>query len=190
MSSTLRGAGSTVGWMLDSAVLGTVVGLIVSAELLTHPFPPSFEDLVQYRWRVVELAAPYVGLGTVMGLSQGALLSLAVASRRFFPPDIAPALFSVVGLITGTATVGVWLALWADWVGGCLYSPDMADFTWLAMVLTYAVGSMLLVPLFGVMRCAALANGGRGWALAVSCSAAVVLVAVLWREGFQILWPG
>lgn len=176
--------------MLDGAVLGTVVGLIVSAELLMHPFPPSFEELVQFRWRVAELVAPYVGLGMVMGLSQGALLSLSVASRRFIHPDIAPALFSVVGLITGTATVGVWLVLWASWRIGCEYSPDMADFTWLAMVLTYAVGSMLLVPLFGVVRCAALANGGRGWALAVSCSAAVVLVAALWWAGFQILWPG
>ena len=58
MHVMLRKAGPMLGWVLDGALLGTVVGLVVyTALLLPVVSVVSLEELVDHRWQAAAFLA-------------------------------------------------------------------------------------------------------------------------------------
>jgi hypothetical protein len=176
-----------LAWTLDGAVLGTVTGAIL-AGCSASPLLQWADELL-FPLLVVDFAGEFVGLWVVLGAVQGALLYALLPLRRFVPADLAPALFAGLGLVTGLSAAAVWLGLLAEPQCGCLQDLGAPEprAVWLSVILAYGVGSMLVLPLFGVGRAAALVTGGRVWALLLACVASVLIVPTLWRVGMVVV---
>jgi hypothetical protein len=174
-----------LGWIFDGAVLGAAMGGIFAC-CVVLAIGPWGEPVLPAQLPVfLAMALSYTGgiwaLWTALGALQGALLCASFGLRRVLPAELAPALFSWVGLLTGLAAAVDWLGRWARWGQcGCSCSPTSLEpeQLWLAVIGTLSVGSMVVLPVFAVTR-----GSGRGRALLAACLVAWLVLPPLGIAG-------
>lgn len=166
------------------AVLAAVGGALLYTFAWVHPaWGSCWSDGLLWLYVILTTAPPALALG----IAQGLLVRAAWSQRRRLIPDLAPTALAGAAFTVGLGLYGAWLWWGTQWDITCSCGQVMGPeprIAWLPVGLALTLGSMLHVPLFGVLHLTARAPEdvaeARRMHLPVAAAATAGMFAIGW----------